>query len=311
MTGGGRQLKKPVKSKSYLSKILSNLKYFPQLFTKKVKDFYKKLTFAAYDKIGGEGSCATHRFCNLSSSIREFRANRKFSLLDSKGSIIIEFAICMPVLIILLYYINDLSKLKRYYDQTEFVAQQMVNMIQNVSQKRGATDSSKLRITKQDLGNIHRLAWQTMYPGDTMFLGKNSKFPLDHRPLTSIYYVIDTGNGKASCIWRLWLRFDSLDWFGYDVRTDDTVESTVNFLTDVSPEKIYPTLKMNGKPKIIVETLMERSDTHPYFTNSSDKAAFSLYLANIKSLGNSWSHMFHSVVIFTPKDGLFSETAPQ
>ena len=64
----------------------------------------------------------------------------------NRGSILIEFAVCMPVLIILLFYINDLSKLKRYYDQTEFVARQMVNILQNISQGR-----DNKTITQKDL----------------------------------------------------------------------------------------------------------------------------------------------------------------
>ncbi len=111
-----------------------------------------------------------------------------------RGSILIEFAVCMPVLIVPLYYINDLSKLKRYYDQTEFVAQQTVNMIQNISQKRAkeATTAEEretlFKVSKKDLLHIHTLAWQTVYPGLTIFR-KNSVYPLNHKPITSTYYV--------------------------------------------------------------------------------------------------------------------------
>ena len=282
MTGGGRQLKKPAKSKSYLSKILSNLKFSIKKFDA------KKRAYRWIDVIQPAGA-----FC--------------------KGSIIIEFAICMPVLIILLYYVHDLSKLKRYYDQMEFVGQQMVNMIQNVSIKRGKEDSSKLRITKQDLWDIHRLAWQTIYPGNTMFLDKNSKFPMDHRPLTAIFYVEDVGNGKASCRWYIWLRGSTTSTAEYTTSNLTTTKiSTVNYLTDVSPEKIHPSLKINSKPKIIIETIMERGNTGGKFNkNSSEKAAMGLYLANPPMFQSSWSQMFHTVTIFTPKDGLFDENPPE
>ena len=226
----------------------------------------------------------------------------------------------MPVLIILLYYINDLSKLKRYYDQTEFVAQQTVNMIQNISQRRSAeaaTSEEKeelLKISKKDLLRIHALAWQTVYPGLTIFR-KNSVYPLNHKPITSIYYVEGVDDGKASCIWRTWTRlYESLSKFGYNVYTEDSSHSAIRFLTETAPENIYPTLKLKkGYKKIIIETLIERNSSGGQYSGISDKAAMGLYLASppARNKVDSWSHMFHSVVIFTPKEGLFSRTAPQ
>ena len=270
MTGGGKQLKNPKKSKYYLHKILSNIKYFP-------KDH------------------ETFRSAN-------------------KGSILIEFAVCMPVLIILLYYVHDLSKLKRYYDQTEFVAQQMVNMIQNVSQKRGAANSTKLKITIKYLDHIHNLSWKTFYPGVTMFQ-KNSVFPLNHKPCTTVYYVECSNDGKASCIWKTWLVKDAADHIYYETETSKTTDrhiSKVKFLTNTSPEKIHPTLRMNpNDKKIIIETSLERDPVGTQFGGISDKAAFGLYLATPEILDDGWSHLFYSTVIFTPKLGLFDETPPQ
>ena len=215
----------------------------------------------------------------------------------------------MPILIILLFYINDLMRIKRYYSQTEFVAQQTANMIQNISQKRG-----NLKITKTDLTNIHTLAWQSVYPGVSMFR-INSVYPSAHKPITSIYYVKGLDNGKASCIWRTWTRlYESPSKVGYNSYTDDGLSSSVRFLTNTSPSNIYPTLKINpGDVKIIIETLMERDNSGTQYKGISDKAAFGLYLVTPKSIGDndSWSHMFHSVVIFTPKPGLFDETAPK
>jgi len=262
---------------------------------------YQKLIFAAYDTIGGIGSRAASSLCI-------FNLNQPCTRLNSKGAILIEFAICMPILIILLFYIHDLMRIKRYYSQTEFVGQQTANMIQNISQNR--TDK---KITKKDLWHIHRLSWLNLYPGDTMFLNKNSKFSMDHRPITAIFYVKNVGDGKASCVWYVWLRGNTIDTAEYTTNNLTTMKlSTVNYLTNVSPEKIYPTLKMDSdKPKIIIETIMERGNVGGHFQeNSSEKAAMGLFLANPPMFQSSWSQMFHSVVTFTPKDGLFNETAP-
>lgn len=88
--------------------------------------------------------------------------------------------------------------------------------------------------------------------------------------------------------------------------------STVNFLTNVAPENIYPTLKMNGEPKIVIETMMERDNNGGKFNaNSSEKTAMRLYLANPPMFRSSWSQMFHTVSIFTPKPGLFDDEGPQ
>ena len=76
-----------------------------------------------------KSKCYLSKILNLVQKINIFRSY-------NRGSILIEFAVCMPVLIILLYYIHDLSKLKRYYDQTEFVAQQMANILQNIAKKK-------------------------------------------------------------------------------------------------------------------------------------------------------------------------------
>ena len=220
----------------------------------------------------------------------------------------IEFAVCMPVLIILLFYINDLIRIKRYYSQTEFVGQQTANMIQNISKNR-----ENPRITKTDLLNIHALAWQTVYPGVTIFR-KDSVYPLNHKPITSMYYVRGLSNGKASCIWRTWTRlYESPSKYGYNSYTNDNPHSAVRYLTETVPANIYPTLKINpNEVKIIVETLIERDNSGVQYSGVSDRVSTGLYLVNpAKIKDGTWSYMFHSVVIFTPKPGLFTETAPQ
>ena len=234
---------------------------------------------------------------------------RKFISLNSKGSILIEFSVCMPVLIMLLYYIHDLSKLKRYYDQTEFVAQQTVNMLQNISQNR-----SNKRIKKEDLARIHTLAWQTLYPGKTLFL-KDSVYPAGYSSVTSMYYVEGLSDGKASCRWRTWTSVKtSPNDISYTCVKNNDTNSPINYRTNADPSTIYPTLNINlGEKKIIVETLISRNGT-PTYKGISDKEAIGLYLANPGGVhtNKGWTHLFRSIVIFTPKEGLFNETtAPE
>jgi hypothetical protein len=113
----------------------------------------------------------------------------------TNGSILIEFAVCMPVLIILLYYVNDLTKIKRYYEQTEFVAQQMVNILQNISQNK--------EITEKKVSDAFFLAHLSMYPGKTMFYNGTGRraHDLSFAPYLNIHYVKGLAGGKASYMW--------------------------------------------------------------------------------------------------------------
>ena len=211
----------------------------------------------------------------------------------------------MPVLIILLYYINDLSKLKRYHDQTEFVAQQMVNMIQNVSHGR----ESK-RIKKEDVWNIMGVAWLTMFPGTTRY-GK----PLGYVPGVAIYYVKGLDNGNACCCWRVWTTFENSgnpqSGIGWSAGRSAFKSSNVKWYTDAAPSSIYPSLKIKpGEHKIILETILL---TNPKWKNmsgaSSNKEKFGFYLLDPKKnvTATGFHACFNSVVIFTPQEELFSE----
>ncbi len=230
----------------------------------------------------------------------------------NRGAILIEFAVCMPVLIILLYYINDLSKLKRYYDQTEFVGQQMVNMIQNISQKR-----ENKKLNKNDFKDITELAWLTMFPGNTRY---SSKSLLGYSPSIALYYVKGLDNGNASCVWRVWSSYENssnhnsnLHW---DVGTGGYSHLTVQCRTNSSPSSIHPMLKINpGETKVILEvTFIANPNWKNALEESSDNQKLKFYLLNPRVAagnGNSFHTLLTSVVIFTPKSGLFDETAPQ
>ena len=225
----------------------------------------------------------------------------------------------MPVLIILLYYINDLSKLKRYYDQTEFVAQQFVNIIQNVSQN--PSRESKL-IKLRDVRDAFCLSFLSIYPGTTMFWA-DSKIQLAHSPTITIYYVKNNGDGTATVNWYVDAYSDgksvikptnirtSIDTYPSSSASYNIVKSGKNKI----PTSIYPTLKFtDSRPRIIVEAGIERSSSYINGAGkvvSDPKEAFKFFLLNPKSLGNGkWRHFFHSVVIFTPQGGLFDENNP-
>lgn len=216
----------------------------------------------------------------------------------------------MPILIVLLFYIHDLVKIKRLYSQTEFVAQQMANMIQNISKKR-----EDKKLNKNDFKHITSLAWLTMFPGMTKYAKS-----LGYVPAMMIAYIEGLDNGNAHCCWRVWSTYENsttansdMHW---DIGTDSYHFHTVHLSNKASPSSIYPSLRVNpGEYKIVLEVALL---THPTWKNkagqSTTKQKYGFHLVNPRVNGDRGVADFHlcfnSVVIFTPKKGLFSETAP-
>lgn len=233
-----------------------------------------------------------------------------------RGAVLVEFAVWMPLLIILLFYIYDLMKMKRYYSQTEFVGQQIANMIQNISQRR-----SEQLLTKKDFQNITAVAWLTMFPGKSLY----KKEMLGYVPGIFIYYVKGVENGKAKYCWRVWSSYEnttspSSEDSHWDFGTTETYHfSTLKWNNEsVSPSSIYPSLKISsGESKIIVEAaLLTNPDWKNQSGQSSTKQKYGFHLATPRINGaggvNDFHLCFNSVTILTPKNGLFSETkAPE
>ncbi len=282
MTGGGKNLKNREKSNSCLCKFLNI-----------TTNFIKKIIEELKRKPSGRSSLIPPAGASY------------------RGSILIEFAICMPILIILLFYIHDLVKIKRYYSQTEFVAQQMANILQNIAKTRA--------ITRKDIKYAASLAYLTIYPGTTMFTTKSGSewHTFNHQPRVYVHYVKGLLDGKASVVWAYWCRsrwFITPDQF-WDGTLSSTDQSVIPYVKNVSPSSIYPTLKIEeGKAKIILETQI-RWDASGGQRDANGKTAgsarevFGLRFVNPKYVGNNQSGYFSSVVIFTPNNG-FTENAP-
>jgi len=230
----------------------------------------------------------------------------KLSLASCRGAILIEFAICMPILIILLFYIHDLMRIKRLYSQTEFVAQQMANILQNVARTR--------KITMADIKHAASLAYLTIYPGTTMYSKNNimTCHEFFHMPRVYMFCVKGESNQKASCIWCCWTNTMTTrtDRWGYGSLTGNG-QCVTRWRTNADPSTIYPTLKIEeGKYKIILEAQISWRDTYQNpigKTLSSAREVFGLRLVNPKEY--STYAYFPSVVIFTPNSG-FTEDVP-
>ena len=189
----------------------------------------------------------------------------------------------------------------------------MVNILQNISQNR-----EDQKIKKDDLKRAFALAWQTVYPGKTMF-GAKTVFSFGHVPLVEIYYVTSSEEGKASCEWRNGMSTreakTSVSQISCSNYTTKHAASSVRFLKNVDPSKIYKSLKItpNEEGKIIIESMILKEDNWKNLNGiSTIKQVMGLYLAEPSKMRmDSFSYLFHSVVIFTPRLGLFNKTPPQ
>ena len=289
MTGGGKDLKNQRKSCGYSSKSLKNLKYFAQQL-----------------------------FGFLS-------PQREDELLNFRGSIIIEFAVCMPILIVLIFYIHDLVKLKRLHSQTEFVAQQMANILQNISQKREGVNR---KITLPDIRYAASLAYLSMFPGTARFTSNKvtiATSDLGYNPLGYIFCVKGNSDSTASVLWTRRFHFAGSVYNPASVSIDQywLDRSNVKRLTKASPSEIYPTLKIEkDQIKIIIECAVHYSPANSYSFSDGRKTrdvspseAFGLRLFKLSPpetrAGSNDAIYFHSAVIFTPKPGLFDATPPK
>ncbi|MCR4623204.1 MAG: pilus assembly protein [Alphaproteobacteria bacterium] len=242
-----------------------------------------------------------------------FNGGKKIKETSCRGSVFVEFAVWMPLLIILLFYICDLVKIKRYYSQTEFIGQQIVNIIQNISGGASVTKNNlKYALC---LANLSMLPGMTMYTQDANYHG--------YTTLVQIYRVVGAGSGKAKCTSRIelsaWNGQQSPEKIWYACTSEDYAGSKVRYSsTAVAPSQIYSTLEMGAgsnttEEKIVVDICLLTDSTIRPSGKSAERQILGLYQAMPPFLTNSddrFRFYFHSVVIFTPKKGLFSNSCP-
>jgi hypothetical protein len=208
-----------------------------------------------------------------------------------------------------MYYMHDVPKYARMHERMEFCAHCMVNILQNVSQKR---ESKK--ITKTDIGNAMECAYLTLYPGNTLRAKSTNAHVFGHFPLGFIYLVKGEDNGNASVVWGI--HFLDHGTSPYVAAQSSThAYSLVKVLKNVLPASIYPQLKIQpGEKKILLDcAYCYHNDSSWKFTdgrncaNVSPREAFGFFVLSPSRINDGF---FNKVVIFTPKPGLFDETLP-
>ena len=158
--------------------------------------------------------------------------------------------------------------MKRYYDQTEFVAQQMANILQNISQKREGTDR---KITLPDIRYAVSLAYLSVFQGKTEFLTKSFTSDLGYHPLGFIFCVQGNNDSTASVLWARKFHMAYKKEFtpaSVAVENDVLVRTNIKILSNASPSEIYPTLKIApGEMKIIIECTIHYASKDYAFTD--------------------------------------------
>jgi Flp pilus assembly protein TadG len=232
------------------------------------------------------------------------------------GAILIEFAIAIPVLILLVYYLHDIPRLKHLNSRMKFCAHCMANILQNVSQ-----DREDKKITLSYLRNTVAAAYLSIFPGKTIYTTSKSHAPFGYVLSGQIYCVKGLDNGNVSVMWcyRWHAADNSPSPSTITIQTYRDPRSLVNTGTNVSPPSIYPGLSIqSGQIKILVEVAFHyypsSVGTKYYFTDGRScasvpaKTALGFWVLSPTSKGSAV--FFNTVVIFTPKPGLFDETEP-
>ena len=214
----------------------------------------------------------------------------------------------------LIYYLHDVPKLQRYQQQMDFVAQQMVQMLQTVSQQR-----TNKRITQNDIVNVARAAYLTVFPGVSMVPIRNEWLPIGFYIECFFYGVRGEPNNKASVKWTKQLYFLNETYVTVGVGSSNYV---VQNKQHVHPSEICSSLTIkDGEIKIIVECHLRYGLAYHFSDGRrckdvSFREVFGFLVYNPvpdksdRVNSKDFASFFISHAIFAPAAGLFDDTSP-
>jgi hypothetical protein len=248
------------------------------------------------------------------------------------GAILIEFARAIPVIIAIIYYLHDIPKYRRMQEKMNLCAHETVNILQNISQNR-----VNKRVTLNDIRHAASAAYLSIYPGTAMWATTPSypmKHQYGHASCGYITCVKGMSGGKAKVVWRVLTHtagFMLPSNAGHTVNGhvgNTVIKNAVNSISN--PSSIYKDLRINeGEMKLLTECSVIYGINEGGFafndgrlcSDVSIREALGFWILNPKYLTN-YDDVYHSggmtasatyfntVIIFTPKPGLFDETAP-
>lgn len=208
--------------------------------------------------------------------------------------------------------------MQRYYNQMQFVSQQMAQMLQTISQGR-----SNKQITQKDIALVVRAAYLSAYPGTSAFSknGSGGPFVGPGFPHGQLLYVTSDSNGKASIIWKAKFQAGGSN----DIRPTNPIAvskgngpSNVQLdKSNVDPSELYSGLKMNpGESRLIAEAGIWFTAGGGYsvvgggtWRDLTSRQAFGFFMGDPDvSKQSSW--YFGRTTVFAPRAGLFTDNFP-
>lgn len=238
---------------------------------------------------------------------RKIRENFQNSLKKTKGAVVLELALSIPVFLALLYYMHDVPKLQSIQNRVRFGTMCGVNMFQNVTQNRADE-----KVSRADFLRITCMAEMPFIGGGVQHYSStvSGKSPIQIQSQFTLFYVKGVSSTKARIYWGV-----TNNGCGYPgLRTSAGLITSgtpswqwvtvikVPIGRDVDQSSIHEDLHIKaGEVAMIVDQAFFAAGT------KSAKKLFGFLVYNPQPPAGCQNTLFHSVVIFAPKPGLFSE----
>ncbi|MDR3155707.1 MAG: hypothetical protein LBT90_01210 [Holosporaceae bacterium] len=232
-----------------------------------------------------------------------------------RGSVLLEFAVAIPVLVMIMYFVLDSLRSNELDKKMDNIAYFAASMIQNISK-----NNANRLITLRDIRHITYATFMPMYFGTQPFCVGGDKYQLGYVPLLAMACVKGNIDSKATVVWAAMSD-------GFTATTPETFLCVVNnpeiaslmklsytIGQSVDPKSIHPNLMIRpGEMKLIICTCIFTNSNFKYGNgekvNDNPKKLFGFRLlpVNIKGSDNSF---LHSYVIIQPNSNVFNETPP-
>lgn len=247
----------------------------------------------------------------------------KFLRNKSRGGVLVEFAISIPVLISVLYFSFDLPKHKELINRMKFATYCGVNMIQNISKKRASK-----KITKIDLAEVAFSVGLPIWKAGHKWMCNNSNlYPLGQQVIMNVFYIKGTGSNNCKIVWHRGVFSHMHNGRKYPSYTtsfsNSTLYSRFSVGSSYSASKIHPDLKNIKKDevKILLEvnvhsrpSLKRRSGMYAWGVSSSVSKPppflFGYMMLPPSGSGSGNYYFYPAFVVFSPRNGLFTEVVP-
>jgi hypothetical protein len=239
---------------------------------------------------------------------------RKKSVTDkSKGTVLVEFAILIPVFFILIYYVHDAFRFVKTKKRVELCANCAVNMIQNNNRK----------VTLKDITNISCAAFVPYFGGgEKQYATANTVY--GHSSVVTLFYIKGTGTNTAKIMWYVGQSgLGNPKNRSFWKKTSGTVAGWTRFAvglpinTEHSVELIKKGLTINNEEvkMILVSYLyIDESFLMPNKINIKSTPSLWGFLTldpKADRVNGSQRSYFEAIVVFSPKPGLFDDSGPQ